>query len=95
MTPQISAPLKTAVGAHCHEQHGTKTIPAFSPTDGEVSRSLLSRLLTFRRHSATRKHLFLFPQGDRSGQRKPKNNKHQHKSEPPPAFISLSQSQLI
>ena len=29
-------------------------------------------LLTIRQHSATRKHLFLYPQGDRSGLRKPK-----------------------
>ena len=29
-------------------------------------------LLTIRQHSATRKHLFQYPQGDRSGLRKPK-----------------------
>ena len=29
-------------------------------------------LLTIRWHSATRKHLFLYPQGGRSGLRKPK-----------------------
>ena len=29
-------------------------------------------LLTIRQHSATRKHLLLYPQGDRSGLRKPK-----------------------
>ena len=34
-------------------------------------------LLTIRRHSATRKHLFLYPQGDRSGLKKPKKDKHQ------------------
>ena len=40
-------------------------------------------LLTIRWHSATRKHLFLYPQGDRSGLRKPKKNNrsyHQHSS---------------
>ena len=36
------------------------------------------RLLTIRQHSATRKHLFLYPQGYRSGLRKPKKDKHQH-----------------
>ena len=35
-------------------------------------------LLTIRWHSAIRKHLFLYPQGDRSGLRKPKKDKHQH-----------------
>ena len=32
-------------------------------------------LLTTRRHSATRKHLFLYPQGDRSGLKKSKKGK--------------------
>ena len=32
-------------------------------------------LLTIRRHSATRKNLFSYPQGDRSGLRKPKKEK--------------------
>ena len=32
-------------------------------------------LLTARQHSATRKHLFPYPQGDKSGQRKPKKEK--------------------
>ena len=35
-------------------------------------------LLTISRHSATRKHLFLYPQGDRSGLRNPKIDKDQH-----------------
>ena len=35
-------------------------------------------LLTVRRYSATRKHLFLYPQGDRSGLRKPKKDKRKH-----------------
>ena len=38
-----------------------------------------------------------YPEGDRSDMRKPKKkkDKNQHKSQLPPAFISLSQSQLI
>ena len=36
-------------------------------------------LLTIRRHTATRKHLFLYPHGYRSGLRKPQKDKHQHK----------------
>ena len=35
-------------------------------------------LLTIRWHSATRKHLFLYPQGDRPGLRKAKMGKYQH-----------------
>ena len=35
-------------------------------------------LLTIRKHNASRKHLFLYPQGGMSGPRKPKKNKHQH-----------------
>ena len=35
-------------------------------------------LLTIRWHSATRKHLFPYPQGDRSSLTKEKKNKHQH-----------------
>ena len=52
-------------------------------------------LLTVRWHSATRKHLFPYSQGDRSGLRKQKKDKHQHLLQLPPAFIFLSQSQLI
>ena len=33
--------------------------------------------VSIRQHIATRKHLFLYPQGDRSGLRKPKKVKHQ------------------
>ena len=35
-------------------------------------------LLTIRRHRATRKHFFQYTQGDRSGLRNPKKDKHQH-----------------
>ena len=60
-------------------EHSTKTTPVYLPADGEASRLLLpSSLLTIRWRSATRKHLFLYPQGGRSGLRKPKKNKHQH-----------------
>ena len=52
-------------------------------------------LLTIRWHSAITKHLFFYPQGDRSGLRKPKKEKNQHKSGLPPVFTSLSQSKLF
>ena len=54
-------------------EHGTLTTLVFLLADGEVSWSLLLNsvsLLSIRWHSATRKHLFLYPHGDRSGLRK-------------------------
>ena len=47
-------------------------------------------VLTVRWHRATRKHLFLFSQGDRSGPRKPKKYKCQYKSQLSSTFIYLS-----
>ena len=46
--------------------------------------------LTVRWHRATRKHLFLFSQCNRSGPRKPKKYKCQYKSQLSSAFIYLS-----
>ena len=59
-------------------EHGTKTTPVFLPADGSllVATSKFV-LLTIRQHSATRKHLFAYPQADRSGLRKLKKDKHQ------------------
>ena len=62
--------------------HGTKTTPVFLLADGEASISNFS-LLTIKQHSATRKHLSLYPQGDRPGLRKPQMDKHQHYSQLP------------
>ena len=47
-------------------------------------------LLTIRQNCATRKHLFLYSQGHRSGLRKPKKDKQQQLWQLPPLFISLS-----
>ena len=68
---EISTPPEIAVGTSLHARHGFKTIPVFLPANGETSWSLLPRfgLLAIRRHLATRKHLFLYLQGDRSGQK--------------------------
>lgn len=46
----------------------------FLPSVAETPCSLLPNLAsrTTRRHSATRKHVFVYPQGDRLGLRKPK-----------------------
>ena len=51
-------------------EHGTKTTPVILPVDGEASWLLLTSL--------ARKHLFLYPQGDRSSLRNPKKDNHQH-----------------
>ena len=50
-----------AVGTDFHAQHGTETILVFLPADGEVATSKFG-FLTIRWYSATRKHLFLYPQ---------------------------------
>ena len=70
---------KQLKGRTSMREHGTKTTLVFLPADGEGSQSLLSKfsLLAIRRHSATRKQLFPYPQGDRLGLRKPKKDKHQ------------------
>ena len=70
---------KQLKGRTSMREHGTKTTLVFLPADGEDSQLVLSKfsLLTIRRHSATRKQLLSYTQGDRSGQRKPKKDKHQ------------------
>ena len=61
-------------------KHGPKIMPVFTPADGEIILVTTSKfgLLNIRQHSATRKHLLPYPQGDSSGVRKPKKDKHQH-----------------
>ena len=79
-TSEISTPPEIAVGTHFHAQTWHKNYPNIF---NYCWRSLLVAnskfgLLTIRQYSATRKHLFPYPQGDRSGLRKPKKDKHQH-----------------
>ena len=59
---------------HFYVQRGTEALGIFMCwwRSGLVVTSKFS-LLTIRWHSATRKHLFLYPQNDRSGVRKPKS----------------------
>ena len=59
---------------HFYVQCGTETLGIFICwwRSGLVVTSKFS-LLTIRWHSATRKHLFLYPQNDRSGLRNPKS----------------------
>ena len=55
-------------------EHGTKTSPICLPADREASWLLLpsSVSLLSGGKNVTRKHLFWYPQGDRSGLRKPR-----------------------
>ena len=56
-------------------EHGTKTTPVFLPADGEASWSLLPSsvsLLSGGTVQPENTYLFLYPQGDMSGLRKPK-----------------------
>ena len=73
-----------------HARDGAKTTVVFLPADAEASHLVVTSkfgLFSIRWCSATRKHLFLYPQGNSSGLRKPKrtsiNNNysyHQHSS---------------
>ena len=67
-------PLKLAVGTHFHARHGTKTTLVFVTADAKKLLVAFSQICLFKisQSSATRKHLFLYPQRDRSGLRKPK-----------------------
>ena len=60
-------------------EHGTKTTMVFLPADGEayLVATFKFGILMVRQHSAIRKNLILYPQGDRSSLRKPKKGKHQ------------------
>ena len=74
MTPRDLENIHTA-GNSCRDtfmRNMALKLP-FLPADGEASWSL-----TVRPHNATRKHLFLYTQGDKSGLRKPIRDKHQH-----------------
>ena len=68
-TRVLSTPPKIALGIHFHG-YGTKTTQYFYLL---IEKHLgcyfhVWSLLTLRQHSATRKHLFLHPQGYRTGQ---------------------------
>ena len=54
----------------------------FLPADGEASWLLLPSLVSVVSGGIVQpeKDVFLYPQGDKSGLRKPKKDKHQHKS---------------
>ena len=78
-TSEISTAPEIAVGRHFHTWSGTRGTPLFLPAVEETLLAIsMFSLLTIKRHSATRKQLFLYPEGDRSGLRNPKKDKHQH-----------------
>ena len=61
-------------------EHGTKTTPVFLPADGELSWLLLPSSTSLLSGGTVQpeNNLFLYPQGDSSGLRKPKKDKHHH-----------------
>ena len=78
-------------------EHGTKTNLLFLLANGEASWLLPPSSVSLLSGSSVQpENIFLYrhPQGDRSGLRKPKKDNN-HQFQLPPAFISLSQSQLI
>ena len=76
MTPRD---LESTLGTHFHARHGTKTNPGFLLADAEVSWLLLPSQISLLLGSTVQpENTFLYLQGDRSGQRKPKEDKHQH-----------------
>ena len=56
---------------------------------------LLSSLVSLSGGTVQPENAFLYAQGDRSSLKRPKRDKHQHKSKLTPEFIFLSQSQQI
>ena len=65
----MSTPPEIAIGTHFHVRHGTKTALIFLAADGEASLCCYFQfgLLAIWQHIATRKHLLLYPEDDRSG----------------------------
>ena len=82
-TSEISTPREVAEGAHFHSLTWHKNYLGIFTCWWSTLLVTTSKfgLVTIRRHSATRKHLFPYPQDERSGMRKPKKDKHQHQSQ--------------
>ena len=60
-------------------EHGTKTTPVFLPADGEASWLLLPSLVSLLSDGKVQpENTYSCIQGDSSGLRKSKNDKHQH-----------------
>ena len=78
-------------------EHGTKTTLLFSPADGEASSALLPSSVSLLSGGTLQPENTYSSILKVTGQvwESQKKDKHQHWSQLPPAFISLSQSQLI
>ena len=94
---EIFKPLDIVAGMHFHVQPGTKSCYLYLLMEKPLGHYFQIWSLKYQaaQHRATKKHLFLYPQGDGSGLRKPKKDKHQHWLQLTPAVISPSQPQLI
>ena len=72
-TSEISTPLEIAAGSHFHAWHDSKPTSTFYLLmEKPLDCCFQVCLLIIRCHSAPRKHVFLYPQGDRSSLRKSK-----------------------
>ena len=76
-TWEIKTPMEISLRKHFHVQHGKLSRYFYLMMEKPFGQYFQVWSL-YRQHHATTKHLFLYPQGDRSGLRKPKKNKHQH-----------------
>ena len=100
ITSEISTPPEIAVGMRFHIcEHGTKTTPVFLPADGEASWSLVPSSVSLLSGSTVQPentYSCILSQGDRSGLRKPKKDKHQtnhsyhQRSSPKPVSTDLT-----
>ena len=78
-TSEVSTPPGIIAGTHFHALHSIKTTTVFLFADRDLLVVTFNfGLLTIRQHSATRKHLLLYPQDVRSGMRSQKRDKYQH-----------------
>ena len=68
--------LIMTITTHFHARHDTKATTVFIMWDWEASSKF--GLFTVMWHIMNRKHIFLYPVGDRKGMSKPKKEKYQH-----------------
>ena len=78
-TSEISTPPEIALGILFHVQRRTKVMPVFLPADEETSWWLLPSWVSLLWGGTVQpENTYTVIQGDRSGLRKPKKDKHQH-----------------
>ena len=76
-TCEIKTPMEISLKKHFHVWHGKLSWYFYLMMEKPFGQYFQVRSL-YKQHRATTKYLFLYPQGDRSGLRKPKKNMHQH-----------------